>query len=104
MSEEARGDDSASDPPVAFALIAGIVVGLVVSVVATVALTSLLSTWTPLAWAVIAVPPLAGVVVLLVPRWRRVGAGFVMGLAVGGIVFAGVCAGFITWLNASLGG
>jgi hypothetical protein len=104
MNEEARGDASASDPPVAFAVIAGIVLGLVASVVGSLALTSLLSQWTPFAWAVLAVPPLLGVIVLLVPQWRRVGAGFVLGLAVGAIAFAGVCAGFITWLNSSLGG
>lgn len=106
MNEEARGDASASDPPAAFAVIAGIVLGLVASVLLTLALVTLSSGAGagPWFWFVVALPPLVGVVVLLVPRWRRAGAGFVLGLAVGAIAFAGVCAGFITWLNSSLGG
>lgn len=35
--------------------------------------------------------PVLGLVALLVPAWRRAAAGFVMGLAIGAIVFGGVC-------------
>ena len=36
-------------------------------------------------------PAALGLLVLLVPSWRRSGAGFVMGLAIGAVVFGGVC-------------
>lgn len=40
--------------------------------------------------------PVLGLVALLVPAWRRSAAGFVMGLAIGAIVFGGVCVTFLT--------
>lgn len=48
-------------------------------------------------------PPALGLIALLVPAWRRAGAGFVMGLAIGSVVFAGVCAAFVSYLSISLG-
>ena len=48
-------------------------------------------------------PPALGLIALLVPAWRRAGAGFVMGLAIGSMVFAGVCAAFVSYLSISLG-
>lgn len=36
-------------------------------------------------------PAAVGIVLLLIPRWRQVGAGLLMGMAIGSIVGAGVC-------------
>lgn len=104
MSDEHPRAESASDPLTGGAVAGGILVGLIASIVMSFGLFAVTGDSGPGFWVPIAVPPVAGLVVLLVPRWRRVGAGFVLGLAVGGIVFAGVCVGFIAWLEASLGG
>lgn len=45
-------------------------------------------------WAIFVVAAVA-LVVMLVPRWRRAGAGMVLGLAVGSIVFAGICGAYL---------
>ncbi|SOC51123.1 hypothetical protein [Ornithinimicrobium cerasi] len=64
-------------------------------VIAGLVLTLLVALATELAWLgrALLLLALVALVVLLVPRWRRAGAGFVMGLALGGIVFGGVCGG-----------
>ena len=53
--------------------------------------------WGTWAWLLL---PAVGLVVLLVPRWRRAGSGFVLGLAVGSIIFAGLCGGWIAAMSA----
>ncbi|MCD4524804.1 hypothetical protein [Nocardioides sp. cx-173] len=45
-----------------------------------------------LALAVAAVPVVVGIVLLLRPRTRQLGAGFLMGISIGFIAGAGVCA------------
>lgn len=104
MSASSPEDGFVPDPPTAGAVVGGLLVGVVVSVLVTFLLSTLLPTPAWGVWAVVAAPPLLGLLLLVVPGWRRAGSGFVMGLGIGGIVFAGVCGGFLTWINASLGG
>lgn len=104
MSSGPADEGDVHDPLTGAAVVGGVVVGLVVSAVATFALSWLLADLTVGFWAAVALPPLVGLVLLLVPRWRRAGAGFVLGLGVGGLVFAGVCAGVVAWIDASFGG
>lgn len=82
-------------------VVGGIVVGLLMSFALPFVLGSLIPT--PLGlWLAVGLIALAGVAALVVPRWRRVGAGFVMGLAIGAIVFAGVCGAFLLSLSAQI--
>jgi hypothetical protein len=79
-------------------VIGGVVLGLLLTFLANVALFVVLYSMAgenPWLNAVPFLLPAIGVVVLLVPRWRRTGAGLLMGLAIGSIVFAGVCAAFL---------
>lgn len=86
-------------------VLSGAVAGLLLSVLGAVSLTIFLSSsgvmepWVTLSWFAL---PLLGLVVLLVPAWRRIGSGFLMGLAIGSIVFAGAC-GALTGLMFSGG-
>jgi hypothetical protein len=94
----------ASDPPTTGAVVAGVGAGVLASVVLALVVTAVVpsgSTWGM--WAAVLVPPLLGLVLLLVPRWRRVGAGFVLGLGIGAIVFAGACAGLLAWIDTQFG-
>jgi hypothetical protein len=82
-------------------VVVGVVVGFLVSVAVPLVLGSLIQT--PLGlWLAVGLVALAGIAALVVPRWRRVGAGFVMGLAIGAVVFAGVCGAFLLSLSAQL--
>lgn len=44
-----------------------------------------------LGWIMILVPLVVGAVLLAVPRWRRAANGYLLGIAVGSIIFAGAC-------------
>lgn len=77
-------------------VVLGILLCFVVGVIVTVAEISLGRVTTPLWWwlALFSLP-VVGLVVLLVPRWRRAGAGLVLGMAIGSVVFAGVCGAYL---------
>ena len=85
------------DPPSGWAVFFGVLAGLLVGFVFPLILMNPLDRIfgglpTVGFWLVALFPGILGVVVLLVPAWRRAGAGFVLGLAIGTIVFAGICA------------
>lgn len=103
---EHERDSSPGDPPTTLGVIGGILLGIVgglaLSFFSTLLFSDLASVDLP--FAVILVLPVAvGLIMLAVPSWRRAGAGFVMGLAIGSIASAGVCGAFFAWLNTSLG-
>ena len=95
-SEPERGTTEPEQRSVWLVLL-GVVVGLVVAVVLPLLVlqnmlgSSQASDGVAL-WFAAFGPAILGLVVLLVPAWRRAGAGFVMGLAVGAVIFGGICA------------
>ena len=79
--------------PVIGGLVVGVVVGLVYIVAAFIAAYAVASDGSSgVVWLLFVVPAVVGAVLLAVPRSRRAGAGFVLGLAIGLIVFPAVCA------------
>lgn len=86
-------------------VIAGVLLGLIASTVffwTTVPLAA--GVGAPWVLVLVGVLPLAvGVVALLVPSWRRAGAGLVLGLGIGSIVYAGGCVAVLGWLTSALG-
>ncbi|MGO0577267.1 hypothetical protein [Ornithinimicrobium panacihumi] len=108
FEEEPRRPDEPAfqpDPPSIWAVVLGVLAGFVAAFAFPLMMMPLLDNLSLAGGQVgfLAVTfglPLLGLIVLLVPSWRRAGAGFVMGMAIGSIVFAGVCAAFITSFNA----
>ncbi|GAA5162654.1 hypothetical protein [Ornithinimicrobium tianjinense] len=101
LDPDGYSPDPVTGLAVAGGITAGTLAGLALTYVLNVALSSVGPWW--LFAVTVAVPAVVGVVLLAIPRWRRAGAGFVMGLAIGSIVSAGVCVGFIAWITSQLG-
>lgn len=93
------------DRPSGFAVVGGVLAGFVAWFFTLIGVTMFLEATGvqvgdgPIVVLGLALPLLAGAVLLLVPSWRRAGVGFVMGLAIGSIVFAGACSWFLTSLG-----
>lgn len=101
-SEETRFEP---DRPSPWAVILGVLAGFAASVFFPLLVMPLLDQFSTEAagWGlglVGFVLPVLGLVALLVPSWRRSAAGFVMGLAIGAIVFGGVCVAFLSSMGA----
>ena len=97
------GHDPATPAAVIGGAILGVIGGIVLSFLS-MSLASTIDSEFSAALLMFGVPVLVGVVLLGVPQLRRVGAGFVMGLGIGSVVSAGVCAAFMAYLSRSLGG
>ena len=76
-------------------IVGGLALGLVLTFLVSVyTFSALVMRSTPAPWVLLAPIfslPLLGLVVLIVPRWRRAGAGLMMGLAIGSVIVGGVC-------------
>lgn len=90
-----RPPEQPRESPQAGAVVGGLVLGLLLAfvymVVAVLATWSSLEVSTTIAVATFAAPAVVGVLLLVIPRTRRAGSGFVLGLAVGLIVLSAVC-------------
>lgn len=79
--------------PVIGGLVVGVIVGIVYIVAAFIVAYAVVSDGgSGAVWLLFVLPAAVGVVLLAVPRTRRAGAGFVLGMAIGLIVFPAVCA------------